>query len=106
MKLADLTFDKTGGLGGVRAEVWFPNGYGASVISGGMAYSNGKDTYELAVLKKDGDESFLCYDTPVTDDVLGYATEEEINLALEQIENLDRVNVHDIIGEEDTVGGD
>ena len=46
----------------------FDNGYGASVITGGIAYCNEAQPYELAVLEYDE----LCYDTPITDDVIGY----------------------------------
>jgi len=41
--------------------------------------------WELAVIGKDGS---LCYDTPITDDVLGYLTEEEVNNTLVLIEQL------------------
>ena len=33
-----------------------------------------KGLYEIAVLDSTGD---LCYSTPITDDVIGYATEEK-----------------------------
>jgi len=42
------------------------------------------ETYEVAVLK-DGD---LCYDTPITDDVLGYLTPEEVSSVMGQVQNL------------------
>jgi len=80
----DLEFKpQSHGLGGVRARTEFPNGYGASIIRGPHTYG-GPELYELAVLK-DGD---LCYDTPVTDDVLGWLTPEDVTAKLAEIEAL------------------
>lgn len=62
----------------------FANGYGASVITGGIAYCNEGQPYELAVLKDDD----LCYDTPITDDVIGYLTSNEVYDLLDRIEQL------------------
>lgn len=63
---------------------WFSNGYGASVIQN--CYSKGyKDgLYELAVLKDDG----LCYDTPITSDVIGYLSADDVAEHLQRIEKL------------------
>lgn len=72
-----------------QATMEFDNGYGVSVLSGNIAYSNGIDTYELAVLKN-GD---LCYDTPITDDVLAYITEEEVTKAMEEIQKLESISI-------------
>ena len=68
---------------GNQAIVRFPNGYGASVIDGPMFYTQG-GTYELAVL----DEHGLCYTTPITSDVLGRLSKEEVTATLQQIEAL------------------
>lgn len=61
----------------------FPNGYGISVICGEDFYSNGKDEYEVAVLQ----EGCLCYSTPITDDVLGYQTKEEISKIMKELQS-------------------
>lgn len=61
----------------------FANGYGASVINDGYGAEAGR--YELAVLGQDG---HLCHDTPITDDVLGWLTEDEVAAALDAIEAL------------------
>lgn len=63
---------------------WFSNGYGASVVQN--CYSRGHEDglYELAVLKDDG----LCYDTPITSDVIGYLTADEVTEYLRKIEKL------------------
>ena len=54
----------------------FDNGYGASIVQHSGSYGgNDKGLYEIAVLDSDGD---LCYSTPITDDVIGYANEEKV----------------------------
>jgi len=85
MKVQDLEFsDHEASLGGTHATVKFDNGYGASVITGGRFYTSKDRPYELAVLYEGG----LTYSTELTDDVLGYLTEEEVNEYLVKIENL------------------
>jgi hypothetical protein len=76
--------DHSIGRGCKHAVVDFANGYSASVIFGPFFYSNGVDTYEIAVMTAKG----LCYDTPITDDVLGHLDEEEANAAFAAIEAL------------------
>ena len=61
--------------GGVRIRAQFPNGYGASIIRNPFSYGGDEGLWELAVLGKDGD---LCYDTPITSDVLGWLEAEEV----------------------------
>ena len=71
----------------------FPNGYGASVITGG--YGDLEHPYEVAVLQfEDGDKYELTYDTPITDDVIGHLDVDGVNNILNQIKELpnDRVN--------------
>ncbi len=72
-------------LGGIRYEYQFPNGYGASVVKNPMSYGGQDDLWELAVLK----EGKICYDTPITDDVIGYLSDEGVNKLLNLIEKLD-----------------
>lgn len=68
----------------------FENGYGASVISNGIAYGNSKKPYELAVIEKNGDEWCLCFDTEITDDVIAYLDENDVVKILEKIEKLEK----------------
>jgi hypothetical protein len=82
-KFCDLQFKTF--LGGVQAKIHFDNGYGASVIRHGFSYGTESGLYELAVLHEDGT---LCYDTPVTDDVLGYLTPDDVTRVLAQIQDL------------------
>jgi hypothetical protein len=70
--------------GAKMASMDFPNGYGVSVIFGKMFYSNGIDTYELAVTR----EGNLCYDTPITDDVMGYLSAKEVTDVMAKVQTL------------------
>lgn len=63
----------------------FPNGYGASVIKNKYSYGANDDLFELAVLNSEND---LCYDTEITDDVVGYLTNDDVLKLLERIKNL------------------
>ena len=76
---------------------YFENGYGASVIKRYGSYGYGKDLFELAVLKyhSEDEEGYgiggdwsLCYDTPITNDVVGYLTNDEVLELLERIKDL------------------
>ena len=63
----------------------FENGYGASVVSHDASYGGDKGLYEIAVLDSKGD---LCYDTPITDDVVGYAGVTTVYETLDRIKSL------------------
>lgn len=67
--------DHSTGLGGTMSRMEFDNGYGVSVVRTPHTYGGDKGLFELAVL--DG-EGRLCYDTPITDGVMGYLTEESV----------------------------
>jgi hypothetical protein len=71
---------------GKQCIVQFPNGYGASIVQGPHTYGGSNGLYELAIFGKDGE---LTYSTPITDDVLGYLTEEDVEKTLTDIKNLD-----------------
>ena len=76
------------GIGGSRAVIDFPNGYGASVISGPQWYTDESHPYELAVLQNGS----LTYETPITDDVIGHLTEGDVELLLARIKELPEAN--------------
>lgn len=59
----------------------FPNGYTGAVIQGPSTDGHEDGLWEMAVMV-DGD---LCYDTPITNDVIGFLTVDGVNSVLEQI---------------------
>ena len=71
--------------GGTQRVYKFPNGYGASVVRHQGSYGFKSGLWELAVLDSSGD---LCYSTPITNDVIGYLTDEEVILKLNEIRGL------------------
>lgn len=77
----DLKFETRDHVSGVQAIWTFANGYGASVIRGPYSYGGPDGLYELAVLR----DGRVCCTTPLTDDVLGYLTEDEVTDALAKI---------------------
>ena len=81
----DLQFKKHPQLDGVVSRITFDNGYGASVVKHEFSYGGKDGLYELAVLDKDGN---LTYDTPITNDVIGYLREEDVTDVMEKIQQL------------------
>ena len=71
---------------GKQCIVQFRNGYGASIVQGPHTYGGKEGLYELAVMDGYGE---ITYSTPITDDVLGYLTEEQVERTLFDIKNLD-----------------
>ena len=57
-----------------RARVDVGNGYALSVVQGSYSYGGKENLYECAVLFNGS----ITYDTPLTDDVLGYCSEEDV----------------------------
>jgi len=72
-------------MGGIQKVYKFPNGYGASVIKHKGSYGADKGLWELAVLFNDE----LCYDTEITDDVIGHLNDPEVDNILRQIDKLE-----------------
>lgn len=72
-------------MGGVQAIAKFDNGFGASIVKTPYTYGGNDGLYELAVLNTDG---HLTYDTPITNDVLGYLTEQDVTEVLIKIQQL------------------
>lgn len=74
----------------------FENGYGASVIKHYGSYGFEDDLFELAVIKFNnpsklyGNIFHLVYDTPITNDVLGYLTNNDVLRYLIKIQGLEK----------------
>ena len=70
---------------GKQARMTFENGYGVSVVSHTYSYGGRDGLYEVAVLDEEGN---LTYNTPVTNDVIGYLTEEDVTDVMKQVQSL------------------
>jgi len=84
----DLEFEQIDGapyMVGKKVRVQFDNGYGVSVVSHTFSYGGKDGLYELAVLDKNGD---LTYETPITNDVLGYLEPEEVTEIMTKVQSL------------------
>lgn len=89
---------------GKWARMMFPNGYGISVVrfklptipgfeengfrNGYGSYTCNEQEWEVAVLKGNETEWDLCYSTPITDDVLGNQTEEQVIEIMKKVQEL------------------
>jgi len=81
---------------GIQMIYRFENGYGASIVRAKIGetyvtYTDNEKEWELGVIKFYGDDpdSFhLCYDTPITDDVIGHLTADEVEEILWKIKRL------------------
>ena len=81
----DLEFKQHPSADGIISRITFENGYGASVVRHEYSYGGKDGLYELAVLNSDGE---LCYDTPVTNDVIGYLRDIDVTDVMEKIQQL------------------
>jgi len=81
----------------MAGEQWvykFHNNYGASVIRNIFSYGGGRGLYELAVIKwgyneiAEQEDWTLTYTTPITDDVIGCCSDQDIDRLLNQIKAL------------------
>jgi hypothetical protein len=70
---------------GKKSRMQFDNGYGVSVISHTHSYGGRNGLYEVAVLDSDGN---LTYETPVTNDVIGHLTEQDVTDIMKQVQEL------------------
>lgn len=76
-------------LGGILKRYRFENNYGASIIRNKQSRGHEKGLFELAVLKFDKNNNpCICYNTPLTNNVIGYLNWEEVIEYLEKIQNL------------------
>ena len=78
---------------GIQMIYRFSNGYGASVVRFPGSYTDGDDEWEVAVLKFSSEDPMstdgpLCYDTEVTDDVIGHVYKDDLDTILDAIAGL------------------
>lgn len=93
--LIDIT-----GVLGVQSVMFFDNGFGVSVVGGTMgSYGDGIKTFEVGILKGTKDGYSLTYETPITEDVIGHQTKEQITEILKDVQKLSKfkVSLHKLI---------
>ena len=73
---------------GVQATIFFDNGHGASIIKTPYGYGGKEGFYGLAVIKANENGWDLNFNTPITNNVLGYLTENDLLNYLEKIKKL------------------
>lgn len=80
---------------GVQAVEIFPNGYGVSVVrvktfcGGGYgSYTSNEQEWELAVIKGTKERFSLCYDTHITNDVIGHLSDCEVSRIMKEVQEL------------------
>lgn len=68
----------------------FDNDFGASIIYHQGSYGYEQGLIELAVIrwKEDGTNWWLTYDTEITDDVIGYLSQQEAKDILQKIKEI------------------
>jgi hypothetical protein len=93
----DLEFnDDLGPMGRkIDAKMFFPNGYGISVIRNdhptfGFTSYTTDDEWEIAVIVGTSREEKwkIVYDTPITEDVIGHLSDDEVTEIMQQIQEL------------------
>lgn len=67
-----------------QAKMTFSNGYGVSVLCGTPFYSNGKDSYEVGILKYGELYKLDRYDNTV----IGYRTKDEVTNIMKYLQTL------------------
>ena len=83
--LDDYCYETNDVYGGIQKLYQFDNHMGASVIRHDGSYGSDRGLWELAVLNEAGS---LCYDTSITDDVIGNLQWKEVSTLLRRIQGL------------------
>ena len=87
VKFDELEFKELVDMNGVYCRIMFENGFGASIVKHDFSYGGRDGLYEIAVL--DDIEGGPIYYTSVTDDVLGYLSEGDVETHLNEIKSLE-----------------
>ena len=69
-------------------QVYYPNDYGISVAFFPGSYGYYDNLFEVAVLIKKDNNYCICYNTHITEDVIGYCNEEDVLKIANQIQRL------------------
>ena len=72
-------FDSKAKFDGISWQVIYNNGFGISIVKFFASYGGTDDLWELAVIEDDDKGGYnLTENTPITDEVIGYLTEQEV----------------------------
>ena len=86
---ADLKFDAHRMSPAKHAILFFPNGYGVSVVGGAYGlYGDGVNDFEVAIVRGTDEEYAICDDTGIIDGVLGYQSIDEVSGLMIKIQKL------------------
>lgn len=64
---------------GIQYLGFFPNGYGVSIVNHEFSYKGNSGNWELAVIIGNTEKFELTYETPITDNVLGWLSDDDVN---------------------------
>jgi hypothetical protein len=89
----DIEFKPHGMGDGLQGLIFFPNGYGVSVVRFKFndrfgSYTSNDDEWELAVIFGNENEWDITYNTPITSDVMGHLSSEEVTDIMKQVQEL------------------
>lgn len=69
----------------------FENNYGASVVKNSLgSYGHKQDLWELAVLEFNNDKYRITYDTPITEDVVGWLSDDGVKDILKRVKQMEQ----------------
>lgn len=90
MTFNELTFEQDED--DMQESAWhiYDNNYGVSVVRGPYTFGGDKGLYELAIIymAPEDKESRICYDTPITNDVMGHLAPEDVTEIMKQVSEL------------------
>jgi hypothetical protein len=82
---------------GLTARLYFDNGYGISVVrfkipllDGYGSFTDNEEEWECAILRLKDGEWEVCFDTSITDDVIGYLLADDVTDLMFKIQSLDK----------------
>ncbi len=97
----DLEFRLYPNMDGVEAKLFFDNGYGISIIRFKLpgvslvnslpvygSYTSNENEWEAAILTGTKEDWHLCYNTAITEDVLGHLSEDDVTELMKKIQEL------------------
>jgi len=87
IKAVSTNYEEGKRFGGFYYRADFSNGYGISIVKHNGSYGHENDQWEIAVMK-DGE---CCYTTPITDDVIGWLSEDMVMMYVMSIRTLSKV---------------